>query len=66
MLFATAVIVAHLVGISNDVTALAVIVYFWARVVHAIGYTLAVPWVRTLSFAVGWVATVVIVLQVLL
>lgn len=66
VLFATAVVVAHLAGISNDTTALAVMVYFWARVVHAVGYTLAIPWVRTLSFAVGWIATVVVLLQVLL
>lgn len=66
VLFATAILIAHLTGISNDTTALAAMVYFWARVVHAVGYTLAIPWVRTLSFAVGWIATVVILLQILL
>jgi len=34
-------------------------IYFWARVVHALAYTFAVPWVRTLSFAVAFFAQAV-------
>lgn len=66
VLFATVVIVAHLVGISNETTALLAIVYFFARIVHTLAYTFAVPWVRTLSFAVGWLALVGFLLQLLL
>ena len=36
--FAVVVIVAHLAGVSNAVTASAVIAYFVIRVLHAIGY----------------------------
>ncbi len=53
VIFAPLVIVAHVLGISSETTVMAAQVYFWARVVHYITYTLAVPWGRTLSFAVG-------------
>jgi hypothetical protein len=29
-------------------------------VVHAVSYTFAIPWVRTLSFAVAWIAMILI------
>jgi uncharacterized MAPEG superfamily protein len=52
-------------GISNSAIGGACIVYFWARVVHALAYTFAVPWARTLAFTVGFGAQVVIALQLL-
>ena len=65
VVFAALVLVGNVAGISNDVTALACTVYFWARVVHFVTYTLGVPWVRTLSFAVSWAAMVVFLVQLL-
>jgi len=47
------------------VTATACVVYFWARVVHLGAHTLAVPWVRTLAFAVGFFAQAAIAWQLL-
>ena len=65
VVFATLVLVASAAGIHNPAIATAAAVYFWARVVHALAYTLAVPWVRTLSFAIGfamqmWIAAVIL------
>jgi uncharacterized MAPEG superfamily protein len=40
-------------------------VYFWARLVHLVAYTLAIPWVRTLAFATGWVACVALLIELL-
>ena len=54
VIFATLVLVAHAVGLTNPIIAGACAVYFWARVVHALAYTFGVPWVRTLAFAVGF------------
>ena len=65
VLFATLVLVAHAAGISNETTVLVCKVYFWARVVHLISYTLAIPWVRTLSFAVGWLSCVALLVELL-
>ena len=63
--FATLVLAAHALGVSNAAIATASMVYFWARVVHALSYTFAVPWVRTLSFAAGFFAQAVIAWQLL-
>jgi uncharacterized MAPEG superfamily protein len=56
VIFATLVLAAQAANVNNNVTATACVVYFWARVVHLGAYTLAVPWVRTLAFAVGFFA----------
>jgi uncharacterized MAPEG superfamily protein len=62
--FAAVVIVAQLAGAANGTTALWAVIYFWARVVHYVGYATGVPFVRTLSFAVGWLAIMIIFLQI--
>ena len=54
VVFAALVLAAHAAGISNAAIAGSATVYFWARVVHAAAHTFAVPWVRTLAFAVGF------------
>ena len=64
-IFATLVLVAYAAGISNATVVTACMVYFWARVVHVLAYTLAVPWVRTLAFAVGFFAQAAIAWQLL-
>lgn len=65
VLFATLVLVAHAAGISNETTVLVCKVYFWARVVHVLSYTFGIPWVRTLSFAAGWVSCVALLVELL-
>jgi uncharacterized MAPEG superfamily protein len=51
-------------GHSTESTAIACAVYFWARLAHVIVYTIGVPVLRTLAFAVGFVAQVALVLAV--
>ncbi|WP_350332905.1 MAPEG family protein [Coralliovum pocilloporae] len=63
--FAALVITAHLAGVSNDTTALAATVYFWARLAHVIAYVSGVPFGRTLSFATGWFAMAAILLTLI-
>lgn len=65
VVFAALVLVAQLAGVSNDVTVLACKVYLWARVVHLLAYTFAIPWVRTLAFVVGFAAQIALVWQLL-
>ena len=65
VVFAALVLAAHAVGLSNSATAMACVVYFWARVVHVAAYTFAVPWVRTLAFAVGFFAQATLAWQLL-
>jgi uncharacterized MAPEG superfamily protein len=63
VIFATLVLAAQVLNVTNNVTATACVVYFWARVVHLGAYTFGVPWVRTLAFAVGFCAQAAIAWQ---
>jgi len=55
--FAALVLVAHLTGKANGgMTLFWIQFFFWMRVVHAVVYLLAVPYVRTLVFVLGFVA----------
>ncbi|MEJ6022034.1 MAPEG family protein [Ramlibacter sp. PS4R-6] len=65
VIFAPLVLVANAMGITGGAIATAAMVYFWARVVHAVAYTAAWPWVRTLAFTAGWLSCVVIAWQIL-
>ena len=66
VIFAALILLAHALSITSAAIATATIVYFWARVVHAVSYTLGVPWVRTLSFAAGFCAQAVVASQILI
>lgn len=66
VVFAALVLVAQAAGVSNGATAAACMVYFWARVVHVLAFTFAVPWLRTLAFAVGFFAQATIAWQLLI
>lgn len=63
VVFAAFVLVANAAGISNDITVMACEVYLWARVVHVISYTLAVPFLRTIAFTVGFACQAALFLQ---
>lgn len=65
VVFAALVLTANAAGISNDMTVLACELYFWARLVHLLAYTFAIPWVRTLAFAGGWVCQILLLLQLI-
>ena len=60
VVFAALVFVAYATETGSGLTETAAMTYFWARVVHAVSYAGAIPWVRTLSFAVAWAALIVI------
>jgi uncharacterized MAPEG superfamily protein len=65
VVFAVLVLIANAAGVSNETTVLACTVYLWARVVHLLAYTFAIPWVRTLSFVAGFACQVAIILQLI-
>jgi uncharacterized MAPEG superfamily protein len=54
--FAALVIVAHLTGKANAMTAFWAASFFWLRLLHAIVYLFGVPYIRTLVFTLGFVA----------
>jgi uncharacterized MAPEG superfamily protein len=63
--FAILVLVAHLSGQANDLTALGARIFFWARVAHAVIYIAGITGVRTLIFIVSIAAEILIALQIL-
>ena len=65
VVFATLVLIANAASISNDTTVLACEIYFWARLVHLLAYTFAIPGVRTFAFAAGWICQVMLLLQLI-
>ena len=65
VVFAALVLAAQALGIASVVIGSAAVVYFWARVVHAAAFAFAIPWVRTLAFAVGFLAQAVVAWQIL-
>ena len=56
VVFAPLILVAHLADVHSPLTEWSARIYFGARVAHAVAYTFAVPWVRTIAFNVGWAA----------
>ncbi len=65
VVFAALVLIAYLTNAANEATAAAAITYFWARVAHYPLYAMGVPFMRTLTFAIGWLAQICILYQIL-
>ncbi len=65
VVFAALVLTAHAVEISNTATVMACWIYLWTRIVHFLSYTARVPWVRTISFVVGFGCQITLAWQIL-
>jgi len=66
VVFGLLIFVAQAAGANNETTALASAIYFYARIVHFVTYSLGIPWVRTLAFAVGFMCQISLALQILM
>ena len=64
VIFAPLVLILDSMGHSTESTVIACTVYFWARLAHAIVYTMGVPVLRTLAFSVGFLAQVALVFAI--
>jgi uncharacterized MAPEG superfamily protein len=65
VVFAALVLTLNVMHHSTASTVLACAVFFWARLAYVVVYTFGIPVVRTLAFAVGFAAQVVLVLAAL-
>jgi uncharacterized MAPEG superfamily protein len=63
--FAALVLVAHVTGAANAITAMGAAIFFWSRLAHALMFIAGLPWVRTLAFVVGVVGELLILTQIL-
>lgn len=64
VVFAVLVLILDAAGKSSAATAAACAVYFWARLAHALIYAIGIPIARTLAFAVGFTAQIVLALAI--
>src|SRR6185503_14912692 len=53
--FAALVLVAHVAGKANAMTAFWATSFFWLRLIHAVVYWLAIPYIRTVVFTLGFI-----------
>jgi len=65
VIFAPLAIAVHVLGLSNEATAFAAMVYFFARVAHFIIYVIGLPLLRTFAFAIGFFCQLALALRVL-
>jgi len=65
VVFAPLVLTLHVLGLSTGLTATMAAVYFFARLAHYLVYLAGIPVARTLAFAVGWLAQVILALTIL-
>ena len=63
--FAALVLIAHVAGKADAMTAFWAMAFFWLRLTHAVTYLLAVPYIRTLVFTLGFVCILGIAWQVI-
>lgn len=65
VLFAPLVIMLQMSSLTDELTALACMVYFYARLAHFIVFSFGMPWLRIPVFAVGFSAVIVLVSRLL-
>ncbi|MCG8382036.1 MAG: MAPEG family protein [Gammaproteobacteria bacterium] len=65
VVFAPLVLIVHITDTGSAFTAIAVMVYFFARIVHYLVYTFGVPGIRTLAFSVSVVCQLILALAAL-
>ncbi|AQA17460.1 hypothetical protein BST95_03615 [Halioglobus japonicus] len=61
--FAILVIVAHISGKANEMTALGSTIFFWSRVVYVAVYTAGITYLRTLVWFTSWAGGILIFMQ---
>ena len=64
-IFAPLVILIQLTGMNSSTTALACMVYFFARLIHFVVFTFAIPLFRVVSFLVGFGAQMMLALTLI-
>jgi uncharacterized MAPEG superfamily protein len=65
IIFAPLVLILDALSYSTTWTVVACATYFWARLAHVIVYTMGIPVLRTLAFAVSFLCQAVLALAVL-
>ena len=64
IVFAPLVLILDSMNYTTGATVTACAVYFWARLAHAVVYTMGIPVLRTVAFTVGFLAQAVLALAI--
>ena len=65
VIFAPLVFLVLLLGVGNELTVLATMIYFIVRVLHYVMHVLAIPLMRTLAFLIGFACQIIIGLSII-
>ena len=65
VLFAPLVIIASTTQSNPGLVAVLAQIYFWARAAHYVVYVIGIPVLRTVVFAIGWAAMLLVALAIL-
>lgn len=65
VVFAPLVLAVQITGMNTPTTAIACMVYFYARVAHVVAYLAAVPVMRTLAFTAGFFSQMALIFHLL-
>jgi uncharacterized MAPEG superfamily protein len=63
--FAILVLILSITGKADPATSTAAATFFFARVAHAIIYTMGIPYLRTLAYTIGWLACLYLLWQII-
>lgn len=61
--FAVFVLILHVLGLSNEMSALGATIFFYSRLAYWVVYIAGITWVRTLAFMAGVVGEVMVIMQ---
>jgi len=56
--FAALVVLIQLTGKADSMTAFWAMSYFWLRVIHAVVFWAAIPYIRTIAFVLAYVCII--------
>lgn len=61
--FSIIVLIVHVLGLSNEMSALGATIFFYSRLVYWLVYIAGIIWVRTMAFMAGLIGEVMIIMQ---
>ena len=61
--FSIIVLIVHVLGLSNEMSALGATIFFYSRLVYWVVYIAGITWVRTMAFMAGLIGEVLIIMQ---
>jgi len=65
VIFAPLVILVQIYSANTNITATACMIYFFARLIHYVSYTFAIPFLRVVTFLAGYGMQLILALTIL-